>query len=575
MCLFDQPIHGVAVVPKNPFARFLPLAVSTADIAMQSTEIAPEVTVATAARPTKRLLRIGGLIFVLAAVCLSGCCHIPGGRLRDWWTQNCKVGPNYAKPAAAIADDWIDANDPRLRKESVNYAYWWRQFNDPHLDQLVQTATAQNLTLRAAGFRILEARARRQIAVGNLFPQVQQATFDYQRINLSQRTANFPPNVDFDDFDLGFNLGWELDLWGRFRRAVEEQDARLDASIEDYDDFLVILQAEVALTYVQIRTFQQRLLYARQNADTQKSIFDLASIRFQERAVSNLDVQQAENIYRTTAATIPSFEASLRQSQNALAVLLGIPPRDMTQELGGPAPDPTSSAEVVVGIPADMLRRRPDVRRAEREVAAQSARIGIAVSDLYPSVTILGSLGWNAEDFGDLFNSDAFRGNVGPSIRWNILNYGRIRNNVVAQDARLQELIALYEQTVLKANAEAEDAIVGYLRALETLREAEAAERAATEAMNLSVIQYREGLTDYSRVLLATGFLTDSQDRLALAQPNVATNLIQLYRALGGGWESRLTTPNLAMVGPRPAPVENLPPGNQVPAPADLILPTQ
>jgi NodT family efflux transporter outer membrane factor (OMF) lipoprotein len=563
------------VIPKNPFARFLPLAGSTAGNAMQSIEIASEANVPATARRTKRLARIGGLIFALTAVCLSGCCHIPGGRLRDWWTQNCKVGPNYARPAAAIANDWIDANDPRLRKESVNYAYWWRQFNDPYLDNLVQTASAQNLTLRAAGFRILEARARRQIAVGNLFPQLQQATFDYQRFNLSQRTANFPPNVDFDEFDLGFDLAWELDLWGRFRRAVEEQDARLDASIEDYDDFLVILQAEVALTYVQIRTLQQRIVYARQNADTQKSIFDLAGIRFQEGAVSNLDVQQSENIWRTTAAAIPSLEASLRQSQNALAVLLGIPPRDMTQQLGGPAPVPVSSAEVVVGIPADILRRRPDVRRAERLVAAQSARIGIAVSDLYPSVTILGSLGWNAEDFGDLFNSDAFRGNVGPSIRWNILNYGRIRNNVVAQDARLQELIALYEQTVLEANAEAENAIVGYLRAIETLREAQAAERAAREALTLATGQYREGLTDYSRVLLATGFLTDSQDRLALAQPGVATNLIQLYRALGGGWESRLTTPNLAMVGPRPAAMENLPQGQQAPAPTDLILPPQ
>ncbi len=532
--------------------------------------------------PNKAVFSLRSLVFAVGILLLPGCQLLGGTSLREWWSNGLKVGPNYARPAAAVADDWIDANDPRLRTESVNYAYWWRQFNDPMLDSMIQRASSQNLTLRAAGFRIMEARARRRIAAGALFPQLQQATADYQRVNTSTEIANPLPFRDFDHWDTGFDLAWELDVWGRFRRAVEEQDARLDASIENYDDFLVILQAEVALTYVQIRTFQERIRYATQNAHSQEQLYNLTVIRQREGAVSDLDVQQAANIWHTTAATIPAFEAGLRQSENALAVLLGVPPYDMSAELGVDHSIPTAPRDVVVGIPAELLSRRPDVRRAEREVAAQSARIGIAASDLYPTVSILGTLGWNADDVSKLFSSDAFRGDVGPSIRWNILNYGRIRNNVIAQDARLQILIAEYEQTVLAANAEAEDSIIAFLKSQAELSETELAASAAEKALTLSVTQYREGATDYARVLLATDFLTDSQDQLALSQANVATSLIRIYRALGGGWTTRLTLPNIAAEMRPPAGREDLLPElpNPMQLPADapvppLVPPTQ
>jgi NodT family efflux transporter outer membrane factor (OMF) lipoprotein len=495
--------------------------------------------------------------------------------LRDWWRQDFKVGPDYGRPVAAVADDWIDSSDPRVRQESVDYAYWWRQLRDPMLDDLVLRASSQNINLRAAGFRIQEARARRQIAAGALFPQLQQATADYQRFNTSTAIANSAPVADFNHWDTGLDLGWELDIWGRFRRAVEEQDARLDASVENYDDFLVLLQAEVALTYVQIRAFQERIRFATQNASGQEQLYNLTVIRQREGAVSDLDVQQAANVWYTTAATIPALEARLRQSQNALAVLLGVPPYDMSVELGENVPIPIAPRDLVVGIPAELLSRRPDVRRAEREVAAQSARIGVAVSDLYPAVSIVGTLGWNADTLGDLFGSDAFRGAVGPSIRWNILHYGRIRNHVFAQDARLQVVIAEYEQTVLAANAEAEDAIVAFLKSQEELVRTDQAATAAEQALNLSVIQYREGATDYARVLLATDFLTDSQDRLALSRENVASSLIRIYRALGGGWTTRLAMPNIATALPPPAPLEELLPSNpyQAPLPAEGLVP--
>jgi len=318
-----------------------------------------------------------------------------------------------------------------------------------------------------------------------------------------------------------------------------------------------------------MRTFQERIRYATQNATSQEQLFNLTEVRQREGAVSDLDVQQAANIWHTTAALIPAFEAGLRQSENALAVLMGVPPYDMTSELGDSQPIPTARPDLVVGIPAELLSRRPDVRRAEREVAAQSARIGIAAADLYPSVSIFGSLGWNAENASDLLSSESFRGNVGPTIRWNILNYGRIGNNVVSQDARLQTLIAEYEQTVLVANREAEDGIVGFLKGQTQLAQTELAATAAERALSLSVTQYREGAIDYGRVLLATNFLTDSQDQLALSRANVSTNLILVYRALGGGWTTRLTNPNVSMVEQPPMANEELLP-EQRPTPSKV-----
>jgi NodT family efflux transporter outer membrane factor (OMF) lipoprotein len=478
------------------------------------------------------------------------------------------VGPNYARPVAAVSEAWIDANDPRVRSQTADYANWWRALNDPILDSLVQEASTQNLTLRAAGFRILEAQARRRIAAGSLFPQQQQMTFDYQRVNVSRTVANPAPNPFFEDWDTGFNLAWELDLWGRFRRAVEEQDALLDASIENYDDLLVLLQADVAQTYVQIRAFEQRIAYARQNADAQKGLYDLTVIREKAGAVSELDVRQAENIWRNTEALIPPLEAGRRQLMHALAVLIGVPPYNMDAELGRRS-IPAAPTDVVVGIPADLLRRRPDVRRAEREVAAQHARIGIATSDLYPAVSILGTIGWEAASGSQLFTPDSVRGAVGPSIRWNILNYGRISNNIVAQDARTQELIARYEQAVLEANAEVEDAIAAFLQSQAQLEQVSLAEAAARRAYELAVLLYREGRVDYSRVLLASDFLTDNQDLLALTQADVAVNLIQIYKALGGGWVTRFAGPEVAQGAIGPVPAENVgaPPAGPPPMP--------
>ncbi|MHB1037419.1 MAG: efflux transporter outer membrane subunit [Pirellulales bacterium] len=323
----------------------------------------------------------------------------------------------------------------------------------------------------SAGLRVLEARAQRGIAVGELFPQSQQAFGDYTRTGISENgpTGGVPNNF-FDEWTVGAGLAWELDFWGRFRRGIESADANLDASVENYDDVLVLLLSQVAQSYVDIRTAEQRLDYARRNVADQRKSLDLAVIKFQNGATTRLDVTQGQSNLSQTEATIPPLEAARRQAANQLCILLGIPPRNLDDVLAGRRGVPSAPPEVCVGIPADLLRQRPDVRRAEREAAAQSALIGVATSDLYPHFSITGTIFLDATRFADLFKSGSMGGSVGPSFRWDVLNYGRLVNNIRVQDARFQQLAVRYQNVVLQANAEAEDAIVGFLQAQQQVK---------------------------------------------------------------------------------------------------------
>jgi NodT family efflux transporter outer membrane factor (OMF) lipoprotein len=450
------------------------------------------------------------------------------------------VGPNYCRPPAPVAEHWIDYHDPRVKSQEVDLSEWWRVFKDPVLDGLVEEAYQQNLTLRVAGARILQARAIRGIAVGSLFPQTQQAFGDYRRFKLSEEVANPPAAAWFSDWAGGFNASWELDLWGRFRRGIEAADAELDASIENYDDVLVILLADIATSYVQYRTFEQRLVYARQNVDIQSRSFQLADDKFKAGASTERDMQQAKQNLEQTRAFIPELEIGKRQAANRLCVLLGIPPTELANRLGA-AGIPRTAREVAVGIPTDLLRRRPDIRRNERLVAAQSARIGVAVSDLYPHFSLIGTIGVEAEHFADLGNTPrSMFGEIGPSIRWDILNYGRIVNNIALQDARFQELAFAYQESVLQAGREVEDGIVGFLRFQERTDYLAASVQAAVRAVEITNEQYRQGAIDFTPVFLFEEQLAEQQDQLAVAQGDIVLRLISIYRALGGGWEMRL-----------------------------------
>jgi NodT family efflux transporter outer membrane factor (OMF) lipoprotein len=476
------------------------------------------------ARPVRNRLTL------ILAICLA----IPG--------SGCSlIGPDYTRPEAPTAADWLDADAGGvLRRDAADLTSWWKVFNDPILDQLVETAYRENPTLQSAGARVLESLARRGIAIGNLYPQQQDGFGSYGSYELSENRANQGAgDVKFADWQVGFDAFWELDIWGKLRRGIEAEDAELLASVADYDDVLVSLIAEVVANYVTLRTTEEQLAVARDNVAIQARSFDIADQKYQGGAVSALDSLQAKSLLEDTRSIIPRLEASIRQTRNTLCFLLGMEPRDLSDLLGAGA-IPSAPSTLAVGIPADVIRRRPDVRFAERSLAAQSARIGIAKSDYLPSFSLTGTISFAAEDFSDLFEGDSFEGFGGPSFRWAILNYGRIANNVRVQDARYQSLISTYEEAVLRAQAEAENAIAGFLGSgLEVAHLAESVD-AAERAVDIAVYQYREGAADYTRVLNTQQFLVTEQDRWVSTRGRVALSLTALYKALGGGWERRV-----------------------------------
>jgi NodT family efflux transporter outer membrane factor (OMF) lipoprotein len=483
-----------------------------------------------------RLARVAGFL----ATCALG---VGCTTLSEYVNNGFKVGPNYGRPPAPVERDWIDATDVRVRKESDDLSKWWTVFNDPVLDSLICFAYNQNLTLREAGFRVLEARAQLAIDVGNLFPQTQTATGSYTRNVLSKKTANSRIATGkrwFQQWDLGFNLSWEIDFWGRFRRAVEADAATLDSSVENFDDALVTLLGDVATSYTQLRTFEQRIGYTKQNVELQRNTLKIVEGRFKAGTTNELDVVQARSTLEQTEAQIPELEIALRQAGNQLCILLGIPPEDLETRLGRGA-IPSAAPEVAIGIPADLLRRRPDIRRAERQAAAQSALIGVAEAEFLPHIAINGTIGFAAEHFKDLFQERALMGNVGPTFTWNILNYGRILNNVRLQDARFQELVATYQNTVLSAAQDVENGLVTFLKAQQRTKLQTASVADAERAVKIALAQYTAGTIDLTTVTLLQQNLVGLQDTLAQAQGEIATGLIQVYRALGGGWQIRLT----------------------------------
>ena len=458
-----------------------------------------------------------------------------------------KVGPDFVRPEAKVLNQWLEVDDTRLRAEPADYKEWWKAFNDPVLDKLVRMAYEQNLPLRVAGVRVFEARARLAIAVGEEYPQTQQAFGAAAYVRESERAPTSPQQSRGFDFDyrqaqVGATASWELDFWGKFRRAVESADASFLGSIAAYDNALVTLTADVARTYVVIRTIEERLRIARENVGIQKESLRIARVRFEGGVTSERDVQQALTLLFNTEATIPQLETTLRQAENALSILLGLPPSQLGDLLAGGSAIPTAPLQVAVGIPADLLRRRPDVVNAELQAAAQSSLIGVAKAELFPAFSLNGTFGFLSSDvgrfkLGDITSWDSRAWAFGPSFQWNILNYGQITNLVRVQDALFQEFVLAYQDTVLRAQQEVEDGLVVFLKAQERVVLLTEAAAAAKRSADLALIQYREGATDYTTVLTAEQALLSQQDSLANQQGDVPQGLIAVYRALGGGWE--------------------------------------
>ena len=487
----------------------------------------------------KNITCLGLVISAIALAVLSGCA----------------VGPDYIRPQTPEMKEWMEKDNPKIKGEPAEFANWWKRFNDPVLDTLIETAFRQNLSLRIAGIRILEARAQLGIAVGNLYPQLQQLRGNYAGYGLSENTPNTTSIMDtnYAAGNIGFDAAWELDFWGRFRRAVESGVWNLDASTAGYDDILVTLTAEVARTYVVIRTLETRLTIAHENVKIQERSLQIARVRFEGGDVTELDVSQARTLLAETQASIPRLEDQLRKAKNGLAVLLGVLPGDVDGMLVGPRLIPAAPPDVAMGVPAELLRRRPDIRLAESQMASQCSLIGVAKADLYPRFTLFGSIGLSSSNaaltaagfpggssLSDIWDSDSLQYTGGIGFAWDIFNYGRIKNRVRVQDARFQELVENYKNTVLKAAQEAEDGLSAFLRSQEEVAFLKESVEGATRSVELSMTQYREGLTDFQRVLDTQRVQTQTQDLLTSTQGSVLLNLIATYKALGGGWEGRV-----------------------------------
>lgn len=452
------------------------------------------------------------------------------------------LGPDFKPPQTKLPENWSENKNAVFQKPSEEESIeWWKLFNDPTLDKLIQTAYKQNLSLRTAGLRILEARAQLGQVKGNIYPQLQEMNGDAMSIG----TTGPASDRYYNSMSIGFDVGWEIDFWGKFSRSIESADANLLASIADYDDILVTLTAEVARTYTSIRTLEERIRLAQKNSALQQNGLQLVMHQFEAGTVTELDVQQAKTLLSSTLATIPNLQSILQKNRNGLAILLGTVPRDLRELLTATSTIPAAAPEIAVGIPADLLRRRPDIRKAEMQTAAQSAQVGVALTELYPSFTLFGSLEWSANDIGEnslgnIFEANSFSYSFGPAFKWNILNYGRIKNQIRVQDARLEQLITIYQNTVLNAAREVEDSmstLIYVQREAEHLRQGVASSKRSVE---LSLLQYEEGFVDYQRVLDSTRALTRQQDQYAQLQGQMATDFIGLYKALGGGWQMRL-----------------------------------
>ncbi|MDD1643395.1 MAG: efflux transporter outer membrane subunit [Methylococcaceae bacterium] len=463
------------------------------------------------------------------------------------------VGPDYVKPESAVESKWINQSSPEISKRTIELSTWWKVFKDPILDRLITEARQQNLSLQVAGTRILEARAQLGIVTSAEYPQLQQVNGDLNQQQISAFAPNTREGMDrsYASTGIGFDMGWELDVWGKFRRGVQSSVANLEASVAGYDDALVSLTAEVARTYVLVRLSEARIQVARDNVKIQERTLEIAKALFSGGLINELDYLQAESLLSNTLAAIPPLEADLRQAKNGLSVLLGRPPGAIDSYLTESKPIPVAPAQVAIGVPAELLRRRPDIRLAERQLATQSALIGVAKADLYPHFSLLGSINLRASDaaltyasmggstLGQLFNAKSFQYFVGPSVSWDIFNYGRIRNQVRVEDARFQSLVGAYRNTVLNAAKEAEDATAGFLNSQKQRDQLQLSYAAAKRSTDLSLYQYSEGLVDYQRVLDSQRTLVTSQAALVGSTGNIAINLIALYKAVGGGWETR------------------------------------
>jgi NodT family efflux transporter outer membrane factor (OMF) lipoprotein len=455
------------------------------------------------------------------------------------------VGPDYVEPDPEMPDRWHEELSRGLAEGRPDLRLWWTVLDDPILDSLIERARAGNLELLRSVYRIEEARAVRGIAGSERYPiAVGDGTAERTRTSEAV-TSSLPPGQSRVDtfYSVGGSAFWEFDLWGRIRRSVESADASLQASIEDYRDIQVSLYSEVALSYVNVRTIQQRIRFAEGNVGTQLGSLRLTQDRRRAGIGSDLDVSQAELNLASTEAFIPSLRIELAREIHALGVLLGEHPSALYPELAPERPIPAAPEQVLVDLPANLLRQRPDIRRSERLLASQNAQIGVAQAELYPSFSLGGTLAIEAFSAGDMFTSGSDSYGFGPAFRWTIFDGGRIRSQIRVEDARTQQALAAYEESVLRALEEVETSMVSFAQEQEREDALARSVSAARRAVELVNTLYKTGLTDFQNVLDSERSLFEQEDDLAVSTGRVTGSLIAIYRSLGGGWSPDTATP--------------------------------
>jgi len=496
---------------------------------------------------TRHLNRIARRYVIVGTLMLSACTV---------------VGPEFEPLSTESEGVWPVAITADLQPAAPVPVRWWEGFDDPVLNELVEEARVQNLQVEVAALRVLEARARLAGATGLSYPQTQVAVGDATFVSPSESDLLDRLGIgNFWQYSLGASVTWEADFWGRYRRGIEAADASLQASVAAYDQAVVLLTAAVVNTYSAAREAEEQLRISRENEALQQRSYEITQVLYRNGEESELDMQQALSLLLSTRATIPPLQTALQQARNALGSLLGRPPGYVEPILARGEGLPIVPTEIAIGLPADMLRRRPDVRQAELLAMSQTAVVGIATADLYPSFRLFGALGVSSggpgnTNFGDMFGSDAIALQAGGNFVWPFLNYGRIRNNIRIEDARLQQALLGYQDTAIQAAREASDAIAGLTGAREEAQILAAAVASAQRSSDLSLLRFQDGFSGYQRVLDAQQRLFVQQQRYVSNRASLVRDAVALYKALGGGWQDRsglppVDTENLDMMRER------------------------
>ena len=467
--------------------------------------------------------------------------------------SGCMVGPDYVPPDPPEPDAWHADLIDGLEAGPIEGAAWWMSFGDEQLDELVALAGQRNLDLRIAASRIDEARARYGIAASDLFPQISALGFVGWN-ELPEGDNRVSDLVPHNRYNAALDMSWELDLWGRVRRQMEAAQAEVAASLEDWRDLLIMIRAEVANSYIAVRAHQLEAAILRDSARIHRDTLALTKQKYRAGTVTEIDLARAQASLDEVESRIPAVQTRIARGINRISVLIGEPPGPLRERLDEPLALPAPPATIAVGIPADVVRRRPDIRAAERRLAARTAAIGVAEAALYPQLSINGQIGFEALSFSEWFDASSFSGSIGPSLTWPVFSGGAILSNIRVADRQTEQALYAYEKTVLQAFEEVENALLAYTDALATTRLLERTVDERERVVAYTTERYDAGIDTLETLLYEQNLLLSAQRNLAASMGEVATNTVGIYKALGGAWDPP----------PPPPPLE--------PSPADETL---